>query len=844
MRLIKNFLVILLVSLAAAASAQDISNIDFQQINVDELGDQQIQQIYEEANARGLTIDQITQVATSRGMSQAQASKLQQRLQRVQSGDMDTEGEQITSSRMRSWNPDTSEVNYYDQFFSDDSTQEDQEFARYQAQRDSINRARQKLRNRLFGFELFSDRTVSFEPAMNIPTPSNYQLGPGDELIIDIWGAAQSTYRLQVSPDGMVLIPNIGPINVSGQTIETASERLKERLGEIYSGLNPSDPSQKDTYVQVTLGQVRSINVTVLGEASTPGTYTLPSLATVFNALYSAGGPTTRGSFRKIEIIRGDSVVANFDLYDILISGDQSGNIRLQDQDIIQIATYQNRVDIEGEIKREGIYELKDKETMADLLTYSGGFTGNAYSDRIKIIGSNNREKVISDVNRENFDEYEIKNGDHVTVGKILNRFSNKVTIQGAVFRPGEYELNDTTSLHSLIKRADGLKGDAFTNRGIIYRTNDNYTIEAISFNVRELIENPEQHDINLVKDDVVRIASIFDLRENFTVGISGPLQKPGQYEFVYGMTLEDLIFQADGFRQSADPYRIEVARRVRDLEGNEDPSQIADIFNFSVDENLELSDEDADFELQPFDQVYVRALPNYEKQNEVAIVGEVRYPGTYSISSTNERLSDLIERSGGLTSEAYLQGATLFRDREFTEQEAQQSLANVEGLTQQEQQEMLEQQRGEQGEAQVGIELPNVLESPGSKYDLLLEKGDSLFIPKQLQTVTVKGGVFYPTTIRYEDGQSFEDYITSAGGFTDLAKTKKAYIIYANGNVDRVKSFLFFKDFPSVEPGATIVIPEDPEPINLTPQERIGLYSTITSTAVLIVTTIVQITR
>lgn len=843
MRLFKSFFILFFFILATVASAQDLQSIDFQQINVDELGQQQIQQIYKEANSRGLTIDQVTQLAVARGMSQSQASRLKQRLQMVQSGELDTGRQQASSSRMRSWSPDTSEVNYYDQFFGRDSTDK-QQFAEFQAQQDSLSQARHRLKEQLFGFELFTERSVSFEPSMNIPTPKNYQLGAGDELIIDIWGAAQSTYRLQVSPDGMIIIPNIGPISVNGMTIENAAERLKKRLGEIYSGLNPADPSQKDTYIQVTLGQVRSINVTVLGEAATPGTYTLPSLATVFNALYSAGGPTTSGSFRKIEVVRGDSIVTNFDLYDLLVNGKQSGNIRLQDQDIIRISTYQNRIEVEGEVKRQGIYELLKGETLSDLLTYAGGFTGDAYTNRVKVIGNTPRQKRIADVLKKNFDEFKIQNGDLVTVGKILDRFTNMVTIQGAVFRPGDYQLTDSTSLYSLIQRAEGLKGDAFTNRGIIYRTKDNYTVEAISFNVREVIDNPAKHDISLVKNDLVRISSIFDLRENFTVGISGPIQQPGQYEFVYGMTLEDLIFQANGFRQSADPYRIEIARRVRNIQGEKDPSQVADIFTFSVDKNLKLDPEDADFELEPFDQVYVRSLPNYERQNEVAIVGEVKYPGTYSISSKDERISDLIERAGGLSSEAYLQGATLFREREFTEQEAQQALANVEGLSQEEQQAMLERQRGQQGEAQVGIELPRVLENPGSKYDLLLERGDSLFVPKQLQTVTVKGGVFYPTTIRYEEGQSFKDYITSAGGFTDLAKKERAYIIYANGNVDRVKSFLFFNNFPSVEPGATIVIPEDPEPTELSPQERIGIYSTITSTAVLIVTTVMQITR
>jgi protein involved in polysaccharide export with SLBB domain len=856
MRLIKTTFVIFFLLLAATASAQqNLQDIDFQNMNVENLSDQQIRQIYEESQARGLSIDQTVQLAVSRGMPQSQANALRRRLQQAQSRTPAAERGAGISGRMRIQEIDTARANFFDRFFGADTGRDSLQFyqtiesIRYKIQQDSVNLARQKLKDKIFGFELFTDRTVNFQPSLNIPTPENYQLGPGDELIIDIWGAAQNTYQLQVTPEGTVLIQNIGPVNVNGYTIEHVSTRLKERLGEIYSGLNPENPEAKDTFIQVSLGQVRSIKVTVLGEVTIPGTYTVPSLATVFNALYSAGGPTVSGSFRRIEVVRGNSVVSTFDLYDLLVNGEQSGNIRLKDQDIIRITPYQNRVEVEGEVKRPGIYETKDNETLDDLVEFAGGFTGNAYTGRIKVIGNTPREKQIADVRKANFNEYNLKNGDHVTVGKVLDRYSNLVEIEGAVYRPGQYEVSDTTTLYSLIQRADGLKGDAFMNRGIIYRTKDDFTIEAISFSVRELMQNPEEHDIPLRKDDVVRISSIFDLREEYTVSISGPIQQPDQYKYVYGMTLEDLIYQSGGFQQSADPYRIEVARRVRNLEDKSESAQIADIFTFSVDENLQLNPEDADFELEPFDQVYVRSLPNYEQQSEVSIVGQIRYPGTYSISSKNERISDLIQRAGGLTTEAYLQGATLYRKREFTEQETQQTLANVEGLTLEEQQQQIFQQQVQQAsqgqeEAQVGIDLPEVIRNPGSKFDLLLEEGDSLYIPKQLQTVTVKGGVFYPTTIRFEDNRSFKDYITSAGGFTDLAKKKRAYVIYANGDVDRAKNFLFFKNYPNVEPGATIVVPEKPERTRMSPQERISMYSAIASTAAVITGIIVNITR
>ena len=832
MRLIQSVFVLLFLCICSIASAQNLNDIDFRSINVDNLSDQQIQQIRQEAEARGLTIDQITQLAVARGMPSSEATKLRRRLQQTTTGIARDEISDAGFERSRALRDTSTTLPPYLQPSPFDSTT-----------LDSTQLEQERLKKKIFGFSLFRDRKVEFVPSVNIPTPKNYQLGAGDEIYIDIWGAAQTTYQLEVTPDGNLLIENIGPVSVDGITIEEATQKLKSRLGEIYSGLNPANENQKDTYMQVSLGQIRSIKVTVLGEVQTPGTYTLPSLATVFNALYQAGGPTTTGSFRNINVIRGDSVAATFDLYDILIYGDQTSNIILKEQDIIQIQPYANRVEVEGEIKRPGIYETADGETMSDLINYVGGFTNKAYTGRIKVIGNTPTEKRISDVSKSKFDEYEIKNGDLVTVGKILDRFSNLVEIQGAVFRPGEYELNDTTSLHSLIERANGLKGDAFMNRGIIYRTREDFTIEAISFSVRELMQNPEENDIKLIKDDVVQISSIFDQREDFTISIKGPLQQPDQYSFVYGMTLEDLIFKAGGFNQSADPYRIEVARRIRDIDSNERSSKIAEIFTFRVREDLTLKKEDAKFELQPFDQVYVRRLPNYEPQQEISVVGEVRYPGKYTLSTKNDRISDLIERAGGLSSEAYTKGATLFRKRQFTEQQSQQNLANVEGLTQQQQEEQLEEQNDDvRNSAQVGIDLQRVLENPGSRFDLFLEEGDSLFVPKQLQTVSVKGGVFYPTTVRHQDNSSFKDYITAAGGFTDLAKKNRAYVIYPNGDVDRVKRFLFFKDYPSVEPGATIVIPEKPELRKLSPQERVALYSSITSTAVLIVTTVIQI--
>lgn len=844
MRFISSLLIGLLIGIVQVVSAQNISNIDFASINVDNLSNQQIQQIYQEAQARGMSISNVVNLAVVRGMPQAEAMKLRRRLQQVSvSGNGLTAPGQRMDSRLR-YNPvtDTAGLGLFGQdttipgFFGLPPTQARLD---YMARRDSLELEEFKLKEKIFGFDLFREGPVSFEPSLNIPTPQNYQLGPGDEIIIDIWGAAANTYQLEIAPDGMIFIENIGPVYLNGLTIEEATVRLKSKLSEIYSGLGES-AEQKDTFLQVTLGQIRSIKVVMLGEVNQPGTYTLPSLATLFNALYSAGGSTVQGSFRDIQVIRNGTIAASFDMYEFLIRGEEEDNIRLQDQDIIKISPFINRVEIQGEVKRPGLYELKDDETMQNLINFAGGFTGEAYSHLIKVEGNTGTQKYVKDVPRNRFDEYRLTNVAMVTVGQVLERYENVVEIQGAVFRGGKFELTDSSSVYNLIQRAEGLRGDAFLNRGIILRTQDNFTMEAISFNVRELLNNPEKNDILLKKNDFVKISSIFDLRENYFIEIEGAVQQPQRIPFVENMTLEDLIYQAGGFTFDAAPYRIEVARRIKEVEEGISTSQIAEIFQFNVDEDLQLGTKESAFILKPFDKVYVRKVPNYEIQQDIKIGGQVRFPGTYSLRNRSERISDFIQRAGGLTDEAYVEGAALYRilktrgTQNPTGENLPQSFIPLNDTT------------GNTNItlSKIGIDLPRVLNNPGSPYDLLLEKGDSLYIPKELQTVVVKGGVFYPTTVRFEKGRSYRDYITSAGGFTNLAQKKNAYVVYANGDVDRTKKFLFFRNYPEVRPGATIVVPKKEQARKLTPQERVSLLSAIVSTAAVLTSTILSISR
>jgi protein involved in polysaccharide export with SLBB domain len=792
----------------ASAAAQDIGSIDFENLRASELSDQQIQRMWDRAQSQGYSISQLEQMALARGMQPSEVSRLVRRLRDIRISGSQQQGQQ-QSTQLRTVAMDTLD-------------------------RDDQQVRRDTTKSRIFGADLFRSDRITFTPSLKIPTPDNYQLGPGDQLIIDIWGAAEQTYQLTVSTEGTITIDNLGPIYVNGLSIKRARDRIKSALSRIYSGLEAEGDTPTDTQARISLGNIRSINVTVLGEVRNPGTYTVPSLATVFNALYSAGGPDNSGTFRKIEVIRGDSIAATLDIYDFLVYGNQKDNIRLHDQDIIKIDPYISRVEVEGRTKRNGLFELKEGETLQNLVTFAGGFSSDAYTKRLKIVGNTGTQKRINDVRYPEQQDFEVHDGDSLHVGRVLDRYANRVEIQGAVFREGNFELNDTTTVYSLIQRAEGLREDAFMNRGLIYREQDDLSTEIVSFNVREILNNPEENDIKLQRNDIVRISSIFDLREDYTISVVGAVQEPGTFPYAENMTLEDVILQADGFRESAAPYRIEVSRRIDDGDSTFVPREMADIHRFRVDEDLELGDKAASFTLKPFDNVYIRSAPSYFEQKEVTIRGEVLFPGEYTIDEQGMRISDLIQRAGGLTQYAYPRGGNLTRQ---VEQEVDTTFLNIPDTL------------GSGGDLQqnttkVGIRLEEVLRNPGSSYDLKLREGDVLEIPQELQTVQVSGEVLYPISVRYEDNTSFKQYIRAAGGASEQGRPKDAYIVYANGEVDRAGKFLFFRNYPDVRPGATIYIPSKEEQRELSPQERISIYSALVSMAAIVTNTIFQIRR
>ncbi|WP_103665506.1 polysaccharide biosynthesis/export family protein [Gracilimonas amylolytica] len=820
MRQIKYIVFGLLFSvLSLPLLAQDVG-IDFENIKVDQLSDSQISQLYQRMQDRGLSISEVEQLALARGMDPAEISKLRRRINDVRSSSGDSS--QLTGDRQgrnqqgqvqgqlppgmqppfQSVKVDTMDM-LLDNNKPDSST--------------------------VFGSSVFSNQYLTFEPSVNIPTPENYVLGPGDELVVDIWGASENTYQLPVSPEGAVRIDNLGPIYVNGLTIEEARERLTNKLSEIYSGLKGED---KNTYVQISLGDVRSIKVNMVGEVNVPGTYTLSSLSSVFNALYAAGGPNEDGTYRSIKVIRDGSVFKEIDLYDFLIHGDLSSNITLQDQDIIKVDPYVNRIQVKGEFKQVGLFETLEGETFEELLSYTGGFNQYAYTKRVNVERNTESEKRVIDISYPDQANTILRSGDIVTAERILDRYENKIEIEGPVFRPGVYQLEQNATLFTLIQNAEGLMGDAFMERAIIYRTLPDYTIEAIPVNLNDLMADPSTHDVELEKDDRIKISSIFDLREFQTVKISGSVLTPGTYPFVQKSSLKDLIFEADGFRDEAAPYNIEIARRIADDHSGTIQNEIAEIITVNIENGLLYSKELEEIELKPFDQVFVRKSPSYETQQTVKISGEVLFPGEYAISSRDFRLADLIEKSGGLTEFAYAEGASLTRDIIDEVDEREINLADS----------VLQQRT--QSLSRVGIRLNDALNDPNSNYNLLLQPGDQIKIPKRLETVQVRGEVLYPINVRFEDSKSFKSYIGSAGGFTELANTKRGYVVYANGEVDRTKKFLFFKNYPDVEPGSTVIIPPKEQRDRLSTTERITVLSTIVSLAAIVTNTIFQIRR
>ena len=779
---------------AAQTLPQNLSNF-----NVDNYSDDQIRELLQNAQSQGLTDGQLIQMAESRNLPAAQAQRLQARINDIRKKDGNT-GTYNGAS---------------------DSLANDGQPRRRQANQpvDTLTRQNRidifkNLQPKLFGASLFRNaKANSFQPNLKIATPVNYIVGPDDKLVINVYGNSVANWSLMVTPEGNINIPGVGILNVAGKTIEQATAAIKSKLAANRYAIG------NGTSVQVSLGDIRSISVRIQGELVRPGTYTLSSLATAFDALYAAGGPNDIGSFRKIEIIRGNKVIRKLDLYEYLAHGDHKDDIVLKDQDEIHVPPYTMHVELRGEVKVPAIFEPLLNERLQNIIDYAGGFTDQAYTARIKVVQASDRQRRIGDIFEKDFSTYVPKRGDVYTVDRILNRFENRVLITGAVFRPGEYELQQGLTVSQLIKNAGGLKEDAFTGRGGVIRLNSDNTTQQLSFNVQDAMAG-KAGDIVLQREDSVSITSVFDLRDKYKITIKGQVRKPGDFNYADSMKVADLILKAGGFAEGASSKRIEVSRRVFDADPSQKDSRVAQVFSVNVDANLKF--ENINFTLKPFDIVSVYSLPGYEVQKVVKVEGEVIFPGYYTIEKKNEKISDLVRRAGGLTQSADIEGGSLKRDNAAVLGVDKTKLDTI--ALNKERAERLKRLQHTYKDTlvnvadtmqfrnnYVGINLKKILQHPGQGEDLILENGDVLRVPKEQQTVRVNGEVLYPSAVVFSKGKSFRGYVLNAGGFSSSALKRGAYIVYPNGTVKGTSKILFFNSHPKVKPGSEIYVPKKP---------------------------------
>ena len=657
----------------------------------------------------------------------------------------------------------------------------------------------ESIEDQVFGRNIFNTNNLTFEPSTNLPTPSNYRLGAGDQVIIDIWGTSQVSIQETISPDGAISIENLGLVFLNGMTVNQATSYLRKELNKIYAGLADENPT---SHIKVSLGNSRTIQVNVMGEVYQPGTYALSAFSTVFHALYSAGGVSEIGSLRNIQVVRNGKAIANVDVYDFIMQGKTKDDISLQEGDVIIVSPYEALVKIEGNVKRPMKYEMKSNETVATLLKYAGNFSSNAYTRSMKLVRQNGKEYQIFTVDDMDYTVFQLKDGDVITAEAILNRFENKLEIKGAIYRPGIYQFGgDLNTVKQLVEKADGVMADAFLGRAVLHRQREDLTREIIQVDMKGIL-NGTKPDIALKRNDVLYIPSIHDLKDLGYVEVFGEVARPDKYVFADNMTLEDLIIQAGGLLESASTVKVDVSRRIKNNKSTEISATIGEMYTFALKDGF-VVDGEAGFVLEPYDQVYVRRSPGYQQQVNVTVTGEILYDGTYALTSKSERLSDLVKKAGGVTPYAYVKGAKLMRK------------ANEEEIARMK--DVMEMMQREMGNASmdslkldaetnysVGIDLEAALNNPGSDADIVLREGDQLILPELVNTVKINGAVMFPNTVAYNKKMTVKDYISQAGGYANGARKTKAFIIYMNGQVAKVNG----AGRGMVEPGCEIIVP------------------------------------
>ena len=772
--------------------------------------DQQVIDYIKQQTAAGKSNQQIGKELMAKGVTREQAQRIKEKFESQQNSETSPTTQSISQAkaeRRHNVNNDIASESMIDIGREVDEGQDGQVSAR-----------------QIYGHKVFNSRALTFEPSENIATPQNYRLGPGDEVIIDIWGTSEDHLRQTISPEGSIMISQIGPVYLNGMTINDANKHIKNAFSKKYAGMEDAE-----TDIQVTLGQVRTIQVDILGEVATPGTFRMSPFASVFHALYRAGGINDIGSLRNIQVLRNGKKVAGVDIYEYLFDGKTNGNIRLQEGDVIIVPPYDQLVSIDGNVKRPMYYEIKPDETIKSLLEYSGGFTGDAYEGMVRLARQSGTENELYNIERGEFASYRLQDGDIITVGTILDRYANRVELKGAVYRPGMFAIGkDINTVSDLVKKADGVTDDAYTDRVLLYREGPDLELQIMALDLKDILEGRAK-DVTLKRNDVLVISSIHELEERGALSIGGQVARPGSYPFAANTTLEDLIFQAGGLLEGASTARVDISRRIVDPTSTQQTQQISEIYTVSIENGLALNSGKG-FKLMPYDHVEVRKSPGYNAQESVSVRGEVLFDGSYVLQKRNERLTDIITRAGGILDEAYIKGAYLTRRLSEDELASRREVLRL----------AMANSGPGMGDSialskinvsptyNVGINLEKAIQNPGSHYDVVLQPGDALFIPEQQSTVKIAGDVMFPNTVVYEPGKKLSYYIDQAGGYGQRARKNKAFIVYLNGTVAKAK-----RGTP-IEPGCQIIVPSKPDTSNTDWTKILTLATSFSSVAAL----------
>ena len=819
MKYLRNLLLILLFfPLAAIAQSMSDSQI-LDLIKRETSAGSSRSQIVTKLVQRGVKIDQIRRVRAqyekqlrTRGLSGSADEAVEEAGSRMRTSNSEldddiTSGKRGTKSELNS----DADVRYYE--FADDAL-EGQEV-------DSIER------KKIFGHDIFNNKLLSFEPNMNIATPQDYVLGPGDQLVIDIYGASQKSYQLTVSPEGTVTVPDYGPVTVAGMTVAAANSRIRASLGSRYSSSS----------LKVSVAQTRTILVNVMGEVRSPGTYHLSAFASVFHALYAAGGISDLGTLRNIRVIRGGQLVTVVDIYEYILNGRLAGNIRLKEGDVIQVGAYDCLVNVTGNVKRPMYYEMRPTESVGTLLKYAGGFTGDAYRKSVRLVRKSGERYGVYNVEEFEQSSFRVADGDAVKVDAMLDRFENMVEVKGAVFRPGQYRLGEqVTTVRGLIEQADGVTEDAFTAHGVLHRMRADRSLEIISVDVAGILAGTVA-DIPLANEDVLFIPTQTELINSRYVIIEGEVLSPGEYQWAANMTLEDLVMKAGGLTDAASVAKVDVSRRLVDPKATKAGSELAKTYSFALKEGFVI-DGTPGFTLEPYDIVQVFRSPGYHTPRRVSVEGEVNFAGSYTLEMKNQRLSDLVQRAGGITDDAYTEGARLERRMDETERARLQMALRAARMSQESKDSVALEKIEQSNVYTVGIHLEEALKNPGGDADIVLREGDRLIIPEFEGTVKISGDVMYPNTVAFTKGKDYKWYVRQAGGFGERAKKRKAYVIYPNGTMAQVNHGA------SITPGCEIIVPSKPKRDALSVTQWMGIGSTAASIATMIATIVYMTTR